>query len=353
MGINCGSTGGIPDCLGAQNSVWQISYIIPRPGVIRYRYSAWELDWNEIIMLGGALDYRLIDIPASPGQCPALYRFYCRYQRRPESEWIYVEFNMRGQVGPIKRISLVLSASDTYPGVEQFGFPVIAVEGMAIRSEFFLNVFTEDPQTGEEILVWYPFGDGSGRHNIVRAEFLSMERLDGTPDNCGAKCKFEVFNPQGNIVFTRTEDICPDVEKIPCKLFPEDEVTINVDPRNIPIGLYLPNKGKLTKVPFVPKGLQVTLETSIFGDRKRALVQVVLATGGSALPRSAQTILDLYSPKGCNLYPKICWKCEPCKECPKETCLKVLNRPLNKICCYGKNGKVIATVDPDCDTADC
>lgn len=344
MGINCGSTGAIPDCLGAQDSVWEVSYIIPRPPKILYKYPNQTYDFAEI---EGGVEYEIVERNRPDfdgGNCPNSYKFYVRWRRNPRSEWINQTITPPGSalsdfVGPVTRMLLYLNSNIniTY---DREGFP--SVQGEARGGSFLLTVWMRRRSTNKEAIFTQRFGN-TGIYEVGRAEYLGMQSLGIPEEDCEPEWTFRVFDCDERKIFERTERERPEVQKIPCKLFPEDEQTIKVSPGNI--GL----------IPLLlPKGLQVTPTITVPDGKKAVLVQVVTALGGSSIPGSAMTILRLTSPKCCTIHPKVCWDCEGCKEkCPPNTCLKILDPVTNKICCYGKNGKIIATANPDCETADC
>jgi hypothetical protein len=343
--VNCGNTGAIPDCLEAQDSIWKLIYNVPRVGVIRYKYL--NENWQEIAMLSDALDYRFINVPAQPGQSATNY--YLVYQIAiisggVLSGWsneIVRQISLTGPIQGYKIYAFYASFGTQWQvpnGHWWFQFSGIPPVGYSSAQMNNLYPWWSNRQRDYSFLV--ETATGIVRVTTVQGaisgiRFVRFQRIDNQPEP--NRCKFEVFDTSNNIVFTRTEAACPEVQKIPCKLYPEDERTINVDPRIISFGQFL-------------KGLQINPIFTIEG-QKGTKVEIV----PYPLPNtpSRQTILELYSPKGCAIHPKVCWECKPCQKCPSNTCLKVLDRSRNKICCYGPNGKVIATVDPDCETADC
>jgi hypothetical protein len=341
---NCGNTGAIPDCLEAQDSIWTLSYNIPRPGIIRYKYP--NENWQEIVMNSDALDYRFVTVPAQPGQCLVPYRIrawgqgpvYVASSGTDISSGTYYPGydslnNVATIMGPISKVEMIFNTpaptkADFPSGGRNVQLKVTHAEGIFLAN---CSTYTQPNLVGTIALA------SSQYFAFIEIQNIQFIRRDGQADNCGAQCKFEVFDTQNNIVFTRTDAVCPDVEKIPCQLYPEDEKKIQIKPENISFGQFL--KGLLVNPTFTLDGVRGT---------KVEIVAYPIPNLPSRL-----TVLDLYSSKGCNIHPKVCWECKPCEKCPKNTCLKVLDRSRNKICCYGPNGKVIATVDPNCETADC
>ena len=347
--VNCGNTGAIPDCLEAQDDIWTLRYNVPIPGYVRYRYPG--ENWVNVI---GGVRYQ-IDKISQPGQgVGVLYRV-----------GVYTECEMRvprtindcpGQLlnpkvflasrrfdvyGPIGAISFTPWQQGTLcHHLTDFGnygrFNVVGQNGTVYGLDTGLNYFrSTEPTTFMECIA----NEWVGTRFFYKFKPVKsfIERADGRPEP--DRWRFQVFDADNNVLFNREDTSQPEAAVIPCQLDPNNERTLEINPQNISFGRFL--KGLLVNPTFTLDGLKGTR------------VEIV----PYPLPNvpSRQTILDLYSPKSCTIHPKVCWECNGCKDkkCPPNTCLKCFNPVINKICCYGANGTVIAYADPKCEQADC
>lgn len=330
---NCGTTGLIPDCLGSQNSTWKITYNVPIAGYVRYKYP--NGDWVNVI--GGVRYTTELSNPAgfSGGQCEnVLYNIRIAGFLRTRSSgenFGYLDRTFQAR-GKLTKVGYFRDFQGYYTNVG-------AVNNFGVEYSVWSITRPLDPPS-----------TNPGAMSVANSPFaITIARADGRADNCGnppgGNCTFKVMDANNQILFQKTDAVCPTAEVVPCQYLPENEQSISVNPNQIgikglPYGLIVQNIVLDTDG---RKG--TTVETSPY-----PLVPLPPLPSGYA---GRIRWLELYSPKGCNLHPKICWECQPCKKCPDDTCLKVLDRKNNKICCYGKNGKVIATVEPDCESADC
>jgi hypothetical protein len=348
---NCGNTGVIPDCLEAQSGEWKITYNVPEAPYVRYRYP--NGNWQTVSL---GTRFESIQNSPNPGQGVGV-----RYR-----VGVYVECTMRaprtvndcpGQliktvwqanrradvIGPITSISVsVINTRNICTNLSGFGtrvrFNVIGLNNINYAMDNVVDNFRATQPTN---FIECTSNDWEGQRfyydfNAVRS---FIERFDGQPENNQETCTFKVFDADNREIYTETRNVCPEAEAIACQLNPENEQTITISPNQIFNNQFL-------------KGLIVNSIFTLEG-QKGTRVEITLYPFPN-FPSARQTILELYSPKGCNLHPLVCWECDGCKDkCPENTCLKVLNRATNKICCYGKNGKVIAMADPKCETPDC
>lgn len=310
--VNCGTTGVIPDCLGAQNSTWKITYNVPEPGYVRYKYGSG--DWVNVI---GGVRYTT-EINASSNNIAV---------NLSDGNCITVDCNATG----ILLSGTALNGEGNYIPYQELR----TVSSQPICMNLVRSSVSFNPWKGQTFYNVYI----NGTTNIVG--WLTDVR--GIQVSCQG-CLFKVFNNDNQVIYQETRDVCPTAEVVPCQYNPENEKSISVNPGQIGIAPLL-----------APKGLVVYYDVEIPSGRKATFVKVESFTGfiGAPLPGNDVTLLELISPEGCELHPKVCWECKPCKGCPEGTCIKCLDRKTNKICCYGSNGQVIATVEPDCDTPDC
>ncbi|MGL5874010.1 MAG: hypothetical protein ACRC2R_16850 [Xenococcaceae cyanobacterium] len=323
---NCGTTGAIPDCLGANDRAWTITYNIPISGYVRYRYGSG--DWVNVI---GGVRFENINTPAQPGQCFTRYFLHfamAQYQGYNFTGWSTSTIRTNQVTGPLTNLRLFTS---------QFGEIFYDGEGQLqhrVRNAQYPNARAYTIRFGNNQQT--PISGA-----VYGVKLVQIVRIDGQPDNCGQQCQFKIFDSDDKVIFEKTDETCPTAEVVLCYYDPTQQRSQLVNPRSY-FGYALLN----------PRGLQVYPVQKLDG-RKGVKVDIVLYPFTTVPGLGSQTIFEIYSPKGCTLAPKVCWECMPCKKCPPETCLKVLDRKNNQICCYGKNGKVIATVEPQCETPDC
>ena len=310
---NSGNTGLIPDCLGHQDSTWKITYNVPSPGGVRYQYS--DEDWKMVV---GGVSFQLTQINQRPSNVQ-------KYLNGPYALVGYGTFVISGRGATCRNTFKTVNSPEGYLmrrtspysnscGSGQTLYYLVTCENIEVNLQHTIDI------------------SGWTSHSL-------SSQIKTSP--CEDKCRFEIFNSNNQVIYTETRDVCPTAEVVQCYLDPDNEKTTSFNPQSVATGF--------------KTGLVVSdylLETD---GRKGTKVEAVKYPLPN-LPGASTTILDLYSPSGCNIHPKITWDCDGgCQggKCPSGTCLKILNRATNKICCYGKGGKLLGTADPDCETSDC
>jgi hypothetical protein len=336
---NCGTTGLIPDCLEAQNSTWKITYNVPSSGYVRYKYP----NGNWVNVIGGVrytTEQQASEL-SSWGESGKMYRITVEHTRNGTGCDSHLQQKFISNIA--NALMAPISAGFDEAGMQWYYNNRVSCSGSTSqfpqRLSFVSGRNAQGNQRKETVIYYRAIYELSQVTKIIKL----VEQATGQEWKPPAQnnCIFKVFNANNQIIFERTDSVCPTAEVVPCHYLPENERSINVNPAEV--GL----------VPLIaPKGLNVYYDVELGTGRKATFVKIV-SFPGSTIPGGEITLLKLISPKGCSLHPRICWQCDPCRSCPESTCLKVLNRENNKICCYDKTGKVIAVVMPDCDTYEC
>ena len=159
------------------------------------------------------------------------------------------------------------------------------------------------------------------------------------------QCEFKVFK-NGQIVHQETRAVCPEVEKIPCKL---SDVRHSIEIKKLP---YLekvevvPYAYSAYKLPGVPAPIvqadQIPAEClNIYNNA----IYVIPPSGQGIYPNGTpfdSFITQICSAPGClpPEYQVIC-DCNNCQSCPDGTCPIECN---NHICCYNDYGVSVAQI---------
>lgn len=302
---NCGTTGLIPDCLEYQHSTWKITYNVPVAGGVRYKYP--NEDWK---LVEGGVRYtteindfaETRNVNITNGQC-------VDYDRTPTAVYISgTALNGQGQY--------VFYEDGKYVYSSRICFELI-------RASVSWN-----PHNGQT----FYYASVNGSYNTIGWLTGTRIRIVWFPG-----CNFKVFDNNNKVIFERGDSVCPTAEIVGCHYDPKNKKKIEIRPERVEFNR--PRQGLVVS--------NYLLETD---GRKGTKVEAV----AYPFPEfGSRTILDLYSPKGCSLHPKICWECDACqgKKCPPNTCFKCCDG--NRICCYGNDGTVLGYADKECEECDC
>ena len=254
------------------------------PPVVRWRYQG--EDWNKI----EGDDYQLNNLI---GQCPIRYdvEYIAYYETQPFQRIV------RGVFGKINMFYL-------------------------LNGNLYVNQgLSHNPDANHPRIL-----DGPGPWNDF--EILSIKRQDNKPDDCG-DCTLTITK-NGQIVHEETRDVCPEVEKLPCRLSDETkEIKINKKPWIEGIEVIDFARG----VNILGRGFPVSFNAEI---PKHCLNIYNTNVSGSIVPipnfyLEFDHIAQICSVPNClpPEYEVIC-DCD-CRECPPNTCAVACD---GHVCCY-------------------
>ena len=188
---------------------------------------------------------------------------------------------------------------------------------------------------------WIKYSNNRTLSHVI----TSIERKDGLPDNCG-KCLF-VVTKEGQTVYQETRAICPEVEKLPCRL--------NDERKEVKIEKFAYLE-RAEVVPYFYQNFGLGVFQAKIPDECLCIYKNTLETiipQFYGFPTPTNTVQNVYgyitqicSAPGCPPpeYQVLC-DCNDCENCPPDTC--AVNCDGN-ICCYDNSGvsiKEIAVAD--------
>lgn len=180
----------------------------------------------------------------------------------------------------------------------------------------------------------------------------NIQTVDGSPDNC-APCIFKVFK-QGQIVYQETRSVCPEVEKLPCRL------SSNI--KRIEINK-LPFLERIEVVPYGYRNFGGGVYQAIIPDEclniyNNLTTSIIPQFEGFPTPTNASEatygfIAQICSAPGCPPpeYQVLCDSCG-CENCPPGTRAVTCG---DSICCYGSDGVSVQEIPASdyCGGGDC
>lgn len=309
MALQCGTTN--DGCQGKAGK-YRIEYTLVDPSYVRSRYAGEA--WREFKDATQNLrhDFVTESIPPTPGQCPTRYRFFTRFRRTPTGAWNSLTITMSGShIAPIKQLRLFLFTGDVRQDKEITFLtgppPDRIVEGKANYGEASLFVTARHPTTGADVTVRHPIsGTGLGRNDVVRAEYLGMQRIDNLPDDCapgGSTCTFRVLTPTNAVYYSEKRAVCPEAVTVP--------ETYRANTENFFISNSKPS-------------VLLRIVNSEANNRKSTSILL----GNTVIKK-------LDSPLGASLFPRVCWDCTEDEKCPENTCSVDCG---DRTCCYNSQG---------------
>jgi hypothetical protein len=175
------------------------------------------------------------------------------------------------------------------------------------------------------------------------------KRVDNQLDNCG-DCTLEVLK-NGQVVYTETRAVCPEVEKIPCQLSTVnkqieieklpylDRVEVVDYAYDVRLGLLVDigNYGLLLqKKPILPECL------NIYNNSITSTIPTDFGNVANTPENGYRQIAQICSAPGCPPpeYQVIC-DCNNCESCPGDTCPVECGE---QICCYNDYGVSIKEI---------
>jgi hypothetical protein len=309
------------------SSCVEVVYQTYEPPKIRWRYPGFA--WQEII---GADDYT---ITQPQGQCNTGYLLKGRYEsaHRNFCRQIIKWYSLPNQPIPGKIIGFeerIISGVNKWVILYQlpgFNQPIQAYTQLI--DEFFGYFIIQNKDACNS-------GGGQG-YGWTRGFFSidSIKRADNQPDNC-SDCVF-IVTKNGQVVHTETRAVCPEVEKIPCKL---SDVRHSIEIKKLPL---------LEKVEVTDYGYLVPLDlVPIPGiDPLYAIPEQCLNIYKSWIFTTTPTDIvdyDQYTTANRNYIAQICsapgcpppeyqviCDCNSCESCPSGTCAVECD---GQICCY-------------------
>jgi hypothetical protein len=320
------------------SSCVEVVYQTYEPPKIRWRYPGFA--WQEII---GADDYT---ITQPQGQCNTGYLLKGRYEsaHRNFCRQIIKWYSLPNQPIPGKIIGFeerIISGVNKWVILYQlpgFNQPIQAYTQLI--DEFFGYFIIQNKDA---------CSSGGGQGYGWTGGFFSIDsikRADNQPDNCG-DCVF-IVTKNGQVVHTETRAVCPEVQKIPCKL---SDVRHSIEIKKLPLlekVEVVPYQYSAYKLPGVPAPIvqadKIPAEClNIYNNA----IYVIPPSGEGIYPDATpfdSFVTQICSASGCPPpeYQVIC-DCNSCESCPDGTCAVECD---GQICCYDSDGvsvKQIAT----------
>jgi hypothetical protein len=249
------------------------------------------------------------------GQCEGGYRVHCRWDGIPKAS-CFIE-------GKITSVKCVVTKFDRF--VDGYGVVVTNDKGRTVVSTNYSGSL-QNPNS-----------------NVVEIEPY------GAANNCGnppTACVFKVLK-KGQVVHTETRTVCPEVQKIPCKL---SSLGHSIEIKKLPY---------LEKVEVVPYQYSAYRSPSVPAPIVQAdkipaeclniynnAIYVIPPSGQGIYPNGTpfdSFVAQICSAPGCPPpeYQVIC-DCDSCESCPDGTCAVECDQ---QICCYDTaTGKAIKTI---------
>ena len=312
------------------------------PAVVRWRYL--REDWQEI----EGNDYTLT---IAKNRCPVLYKYTYQTisQQGDISEKIFTDTGVTGAIynWGLTRVfenQVDQNLKQDYCGINS---TPKCTASRAYRAWFYHDGGKQDKNRNS-----LPAGSMTGYTfvSITTAwgiKLLDLFRADGQPDNCG-NCIFTVTK-NGQIVHTETRDICPEVEKLPCRKSDEvkivqvekipylsavevadvgyDAIHVKGVPYPLPIVTPIPseclNIYRQEIYDFLPEGDPDAPDEPVFGD----FITQICSVPGCPPPAYGVVCRDDCG----NL----------CQSCPSDTCAVECD---GQICCYDESGIAVKTI---------
>ena len=316
------------------------------PSVVRWRYP--NESWQEI---SGANNY---SVQQTKGQCPIRYKFEILYARSrslsPGFEWSQTGKGVTTGNGPISNIYIKnLTTGQIYKDVVSNPSFVNNTTSTGYSTEFInTGVITSN---GTWAVFWTE--ENGVEKNLSLANVPGYRAYGFTtlvanqPDNCA--CFFKVTK-NGAIVYQESRSVCPEVEKLPCRL---SDVTKRIEIRKLP---YLervdvvPYEYATYRQPGISSAPIPIVQANDIPDEclniyKNAIYVIPPLEEALKDPNSIpfdSFVTQICSAPGClpPEYQVLCDSCG-CESCPPGT------RPITcgeAVCCYGSDGKVVKEI---------
>jgi hypothetical protein len=178
-------------------------------------------------------------------------------------------------------------------------------------------------------------------------ELIPLYKLPGCKDEDLKECTFKVFK-NGQVVYTETRAVCPEVQKIPCQL---STIEKQIEIEKIP---YLDRVEVVDYAYDVRLSLLVDSSNYGFLVEKKPIPSQCLNIYNNSITSTIPTnvantpenlylqIAQICSAPGCPPpeYQVIC-DCNNCESCPDGTCVVECE---GQICCYGSDGVSVKSI---------
>lgn len=312
------------------SSCAEVVYQEYEPPKIRWRYPGFA--WQEII--GDNYTVNTLN-----GQCNTTYLVkgiaakngvnYCETPNLNNNWSLNVP-------GPIHGLKALFARQD-----DRYSCPnYTSIVGKANLYLAYINFGSNPNDSSKSIIYFYE------PHTISDVvKITSIARTDGQPDNCGG-CEFTITK-KGQIIYQETRSVCPEVEKISCKLSDQTKrieieklpylERIEVRDQSINTVFVSPNQAPLIDTKPLPSNCLNVYQTYILA---APLLSNFVPLPGFINPY--QFVAQICSYPGCPppQYQVLCDSCG-CESCPGDTC------PIecgDHICCYNDYGISVAQI---------